>query len=217
MQKLTKENIQFIENYLENSDVFYADIRMEMTDHVASAIEDEINQGDDREFYYIFKDYMVENKARILNDNRKFLRSADKKVLRLIFKNTITLQSLLVFVLFAFSFSIVFNQIGIETFSKKVLYVPILSMVPFAIIYAVAIYYFKLNRFSVIERLFIPFVILVQLLNLFKTLFDKLITESNIVFVFIAIMSILLTLFYVLLKVSFNIALSYKKQYKNIE
>lgn len=35
MVKLEKENIRFIENYLEASDIFYADIRMEMTDHIA--------------------------------------------------------------------------------------------------------------------------------------------------------------------------------------
>ena len=33
-----------------------------MIDHVASAIEDKMNSGDDRDFYYIFKDYMIENK-----------------------------------------------------------------------------------------------------------------------------------------------------------
>ncbi len=216
MQKLTKENIQFIENYLENSDIFYADIRMEMTDHVASAIEDKMNQGDSRDFYYIFKDYMVENKARLLNDNRKFLKSADKKVTRLLLKNTFTIQAFIVFMAIIFIFVLVFNWLGIEMFSNKVLYIPILSIVPFGIIYSIAIYAYKLNRFSVIERLFFPYIVLMQLLNLSRIILDKFITETNSAFIFIAIMSILLTLFYVLIKVSFNIAISYKKQFKNI-
>ncbi len=217
MQKLTKENIQFIENYLENSDIFYADIRMEMTDHVASAIEDKMNHGDSRDFYYIFKDYMVENKARLLNDNRKFLKSADKKVTRLLLKNTFTIQAFIVFLAIIFIFVLVFNWLGIETFSDKVFYIPILTIVPLGIIYSIGIYAFKLNRFSVIERLFFPYIILMQILNVSKHFFDELLTESNSVLIFIAIMSMLLTLFYVLIKVSFNIALSYSKQFKNID
>lgn len=216
MKKLNQENIQFIENYLDNSDVIYADVRMELTDHVASAIEDKMNHGDQREFYYVFKDYMVENKARLI-DNRSFIKSADKKVMRLLVKNTFTFQAFLVFLIIAFGFILVFNWLGIETFSEKVFYIPILTIVPLGIIYSIGIYAFKLNRFSVIERLFFPFIILMQLLNVSKIIFGKFITEVNSVFVFMVIMSILMTLFYVLLKVSINIALSYSKQFKNID
>ena len=54
MKKLCKENIQFIETYLENSDVYYADIRMEMTDHVASAIESKMELENSDDFYSVF-------------------------------------------------------------------------------------------------------------------------------------------------------------------
>ena len=37
--KLTLQDIQFIANYLKNSEVIYYDIRMEMLDHVATAVE----------------------------------------------------------------------------------------------------------------------------------------------------------------------------------
>ena len=86
MAKLDKEQIQSIDDYLDNSDVIYADIRMEMVDHVACGIEARIDKGDTRDFYYIFKDYMVENKARLLNDNRQFLKCADNKLIKLILK-----------------------------------------------------------------------------------------------------------------------------------
>ena len=59
---LSPQDIQFIDTYLANSDINYEDVRIEMIDHVASAIEDKMNSGDDRDFYYIFKDYMIENK-----------------------------------------------------------------------------------------------------------------------------------------------------------
>ena len=39
MTKLTKENIRFIDTYLLNSSVYYKDIREEMIDHVATAVE----------------------------------------------------------------------------------------------------------------------------------------------------------------------------------
>ena len=53
MKKLTKENIQFIDNYLKNSDVIFDDIRMEMVDHVATAVEIEIRKGDQRDLLHL--------------------------------------------------------------------------------------------------------------------------------------------------------------------
>ena len=44
---LSSENIKFIDNYLKNSEVIYYDIRMEMLDHVASAVEQkDVTSGD---------------------------------------------------------------------------------------------------------------------------------------------------------------------------
>ena len=40
---LSKEELQFIDNYLENSGVIYMDVRLELTDHIASAIEEELD------------------------------------------------------------------------------------------------------------------------------------------------------------------------------
>jgi len=215
MQKLTKENIQFIENYLENSDIIYADIRMEMTDHVASAIEDKMNQGDQREFYYIFKDYMVENKARLLNDNRKFLRSADKKILRLLIKDLLTVKTLFIFLIITFWFTLLFNSIEVESF-KTAAYIPVLSIIPFSLFYIILIVVYKLDRFSVIERLAFPYIILFQLINLVSIIIRSPINESQNSYVLIGTLSIFMTFVYVLIKVSLNIAFMYKKRFKNI-
>ena len=69
--KLTKENIQFIDNYLLKSEVFYADIRMEMIDHVASAAEVKM-ESDNLDFYDAFKNFMVVSKKEILKEiNRR--------------------------------------------------------------------------------------------------------------------------------------------------
>lgn len=67
--KLTLENIQFIDNYLKNSKVVYYDIRMEMLDHVASAVEQKMT-NEDLDFYNAFKNYMVFNKKEILKGNK---------------------------------------------------------------------------------------------------------------------------------------------------
>ena len=214
MQKLTKENIQFIENYLENSDVFYADIRMEMTDHIASAIEDEMNDGDQREFYYIFKDYMVENKARLIND-RNFIKSANKKVMRLLAKDLFTIKTLLVFLIVVLGFVTLFNNVDFELF-KTTAYIPVFSIIPIAVIYYIMISIYKLNRFSVVERLAFPYIIIFQFVNIISLILKKQIDYGQNFYLLIGSLAIFVTLIYVLLKVSINVVLSYKKQFKNI-
>lgn len=42
MSKLTKEEIQYIENYLIKNEVKYWDVRLELLDHIVSAVEDKI-------------------------------------------------------------------------------------------------------------------------------------------------------------------------------
>ena len=96
MAHLDKEQIGFIDHYLENSDIIHVDIRAEMVDHIASGIEESIKAGDEREFYYIFKDYMAMHKARLLDNNKKFLRATDLKILKAIGKVMLSWQGLMV-------------------------------------------------------------------------------------------------------------------------
>ncbi len=67
--KLSKENIQFIDTYLQNHDVFYVDVRFEMIDHIASAVEEKM-QNENIDFYDAFKNYMILNKNEILKQNK---------------------------------------------------------------------------------------------------------------------------------------------------
>ena len=66
---LSSENIQFIDNYLKNSEVIYYDIRMEMLDHVATGVEQKM-EVENLNFYDAFKSYMVVNKKEILKGNK---------------------------------------------------------------------------------------------------------------------------------------------------
>jgi hypothetical protein len=69
MFKLTPQEIQFIDNYLKNSEVIYYDIRMEMLDHIATAVEQKM-EVENLDFYDAFKSYMVVNKKEILKGNK---------------------------------------------------------------------------------------------------------------------------------------------------
>jgi hypothetical protein len=55
--RLTKQQIQFIDTYLINSEVIYVDIRLEMLDHIALAVEEKM-EVENQDFYDAFKDYM---------------------------------------------------------------------------------------------------------------------------------------------------------------
>jgi hypothetical protein len=70
MNKLHQKDLQFIENYLINNQVKFTDIRAEMHDHIATAVEEKMNQ-EGLDFYDAFKDYMVKNKSDLMKMNKK--------------------------------------------------------------------------------------------------------------------------------------------------
>ena len=67
--KLSQENIQFINTYLENSNVVYIDIRYEMIDHIASGVE-KMMEEKGTDFYDAFKNYMLVYKVALLKNNK---------------------------------------------------------------------------------------------------------------------------------------------------
>lgn len=67
--KLNQQNIQFIDNYLKNNEVVYFDIRMEMLDHIATAVEQKMEK-ENLDFYNAFKNYMVLNKKELMKQNK---------------------------------------------------------------------------------------------------------------------------------------------------
>ncbi len=93
MNKLTPENIRFIDNYLIKADVIYLDIRVEMIDHIATALEARM-QTENEDFYNAFKDYMVEHKAELIERDKKYIKAIRLQLLKTFFKNLISLQAL---------------------------------------------------------------------------------------------------------------------------
>jgi hypothetical protein len=65
MKTLTTQNLKFIDNYLKKSEIIYDDIRMELTDHIASAVEEKMKL-ESIDFYDAFKIYMISNKKELL-------------------------------------------------------------------------------------------------------------------------------------------------------
>ncbi len=215
MVQLDKEQIQFIDNYLDNSDVVYADIRMEMVDHVASGIEARIDIGDTRDFYYIFKDYMIENKTKLLDDNKRFLKTADKKIFKAILKELPKPLTIIIFIVAFFGFYMAFNYLDFKTFRFLIFLIPFGTFLGFGLLYMVYSKYYGLGRFSVIERLCFPMLLFYQMSSLIFNISHRT-TEMNKALWVIGIVSISLTLLFILIKISLNFAKIYQERFKNL-
>jgi len=215
MAKLDKEQIKFIDNYLDNSDVIYADIRMEIVDHVASDIEAKIGAGDQRDFYFIFKDYMVENKRKLLDENKQFLKSTDKKIVKAVLKELAKPLTAIIFVLSFLAFYLAFNHLDFKTFRTLIFLIPFGTFLGFGLLYLVYSKYYGLERFSVIERLLFPMLIFYHLSSLIFNISHRT-TELNKALWVIGIVSFSLTLLFILIKISLGFAKIYEHRYKNI-
>lgn len=89
--QVTDNQIKFIDQYLENSGIKYLDIRYEMTDHVATVLEEK--EGD---FYDEFKAYMALHKKELLESNNKFSKIARNKATKLLFGNLLSVKGLFI-------------------------------------------------------------------------------------------------------------------------
>lgn len=212
--KLTKENIQFIDTYLENSDIRYVDVRMEMVDHVASEIETKFEAGNTRDFYNVFKDYMVINKSMLLANNKQFLKATDKKIFKALLKE---LKKPITVLLFLFLFGALYvlsQEFDNETFRLAISLIPFLGIIGFFFTYIFYQNIKQLKRFSVVERLALPSYCIYEISSIiFNT--SKTFKHINI-FMIISGLSLVLTLMIVLIKICIGMYKSYNRQFKSI-
>ena len=184
--KLSKENIQFIDNYLKNSEVIYYDIRMEMLDHVSSAIEQKM-ELEHLDFYDAFKSYMVVNKKEILKGNKEEglnFKEPLKKFGLFVIKPFQIVLALSVFIGVYFS-TIYF---GLKNFYKHYFWIVIICYLVFGF------FHFLLTRkkkFYYIDKNFSILFLLYQIGNLFyrtmnENLLSAVIFNSIVLFIFIA-------------------------------
>jgi hypothetical protein len=73
--KLNKNQIQFIDGFLQRNDVIYVDIRAEMIDHIATGVEEKM-KVEDIEFHDAFVSYVNSNRKEIFSMNKNIWRFA---------------------------------------------------------------------------------------------------------------------------------------------
>jgi hypothetical protein len=149
--KLTSQNIQFIDNYLKNSEVIYYDIRMEMLDHVATAVEQKM-KAENLDFHDAFKNYMVANKKEILKGN-KLWPGISKDILlnflKFLFQPIMILIGVSIYVFFK---NVEVSSYFSESFTfKDFLFVILISLALFKIVYFRVV---LKQRFYMIEKIF---------------------------------------------------------------
>ncbi|WP_116790395.1 hypothetical protein [Flavobacterium psychrotrophum] len=156
MYKLTIRETAFIDHYLENSGVEYLDIRMEMADHVATAIE--VMEGDD--FDENFRLYMLAHKAELLANYKQFKKAATYKALKIWGKTALTPWALLMTNVIAYA-GFYFGTIeGVEEITWKMNLVFLVAF--FSVSLPILINGFK-KKYAVASRLItlaaIPYII----------------------------------------------------------
>ena len=147
---LSSENIKFIDNYLKNSEVIYYDIRMEMLDHVATAVEQKM-QAENLDFYDAFKSYMVMNKKEILKGNKLWSGYSKETIL-----NFLKFLMHPIMILFGASFYFIYENIEIKNYFSESFTIRNLFFVFMIILAFFQLIYFHLilkQRFFVLEKL----------------------------------------------------------------
>jgi hypothetical protein len=148
--KLTSQNIHFIDNYLKNSEVIYYDIRMEMLDHVATAVERKM-EAENLDFYDAFKNYMEVNKKEILKGNKFWSIYSKDTILNF-------LKFLLhpIMIVIGVSFYFFYKNVAISNYFSESFTIRNLLFVFMIILAFFQLIYFRLilkQRFFVLEKL----------------------------------------------------------------
>lgn len=148
--KLSKEQIQFINTYLIKHEVIYVDIRQEMIDHIATAVEEKM-QFENIDFYDSFKKYMIENKSEILKNNKYFMgfsKDSLKQFGLFLIKPYILALGISLF--FLFKYSLILNCFSNDFTFKNLVFLTIMIIAIFQIFY---FYVFLKKRFYSIEKI----------------------------------------------------------------
>ena len=146
--KLSEEQVRFIDTYLKNSGIKYLDVRYEMTDHIATALE-----AVDGNFDENFRQYMLEHKQELLASNRQFGKLAGKNAVRLILHNLVAPRFLALAIISFFILYVSTRFFSAETITEICHGAQFFAMVAF-------IFHYKYSRgsrnmkFSIIDKVF---------------------------------------------------------------
>jgi hypothetical protein len=160
--KITKENTHFIDNYLKNSKIDFFDIRIEMLDHVATAVENKM-QLEDLDFYDAFKSYMVLNKKDLLERNEKLMKWSFSNALPFLKFCTKPLSifiAIVVFVIYQY-FDIFLNTISSNLF----LGIIIILVITIVFIQLFLYHFILKDRFFAVEKSSFVLMLIYQISN----------------------------------------------------
>jgi hypothetical protein len=215
MKTLNKEELKFIDNYLLKADVIYKDIRVEMVDHVANAVEERMTLNNE-DFYDAFKTYMVNHKKELINNDKQFIKTIRNSIFKQILKNIVSVKSLLVFII-AFFFQLKLNHkflfLENENFFS---YYGVSMLICFFITKYLTIFFPKSKvrfneKFSAVtilaSILVISYYILKFLLIILNRIFDDV-----IIIAFLSFFMVVLFSYYIVLHTYIN---KYKNQFSN--
>lgn len=148
--KLNKNQIQFIDGYLQRNDVIYVDIRAEMIDHIATGVEEKM-KVEDIEFHDAFVSYVNSNRKEIFSMNKNSWRSTFlelKNYFRFFLKPKSLFAVVLIIALF---FSL--GETEFYTFIKEDLsFYFLLIFLGYSVLSMIYFYGIKKKRYYFIER-----------------------------------------------------------------
>ena len=148
--KLNKNQIQFIDGYLQRNDVIYVDIRAEMIDHIATGVEEKM-KVEDIEFHDAFVSYVNSNRKEIFSMNKNSWRSTFlelKNYFRFFLKPKSLFAVVLIIALF---FSL--RETEFYTFIKEDLsFYFLLIFLGYSVLSMIYFYGIKKKRYYFIER-----------------------------------------------------------------
>jgi hypothetical protein len=166
--KLSNEEIKFIDTYLQNSDIIFVDLRAEITDHIATGVEEKM-EHERIDFYDAFKEYMVKNKRELLKSNNKmkgyYYINSIKQFSKTLYKPYNIILALLI--IFGYGY---FNQVKILKTVHQVLFLTVFgfSVLQFIINFTIL----KKKRYLYLEKTSI-ILLIIYYFNLFLNGFYK--------------------------------------------
>ena len=148
--KLNKNQIQFIDGYLQRNDVIYVDIRAEMIDHIATGVEEKM-KVEDIEFHDAFVSYVNSNRKEIFSMNKKTWQSTLPE-LKNYFRFFLKPKSLFTVTLIIMLF-FTFQETMIYTFLKEDLsFYFLLMFLCYSVLTMIYFWGIKKERYYFIER-----------------------------------------------------------------
>ncbi|AIZ41053.1 hypothetical protein [Cellulophaga baltica] len=208
--KLEKKEIQFINTYLQNSEIEFTDVRMEMVDHVASEVENKM-KSEDLDFYHAFKNYMMLYKKEHQKTNIEFKKVTDKRILKEIISFYQTPASILLLITMFSFLKIVGVNYDLNYFLK---FGPAIILIGLTIYYfSIRFYLGRKERYSGIERLSIILNLFIQMHQFLLYSLTEFETNSNLN---ILLLSFDCTLVYLFIALINKYNLKYTTLYKKI-